>query len=126
MDKLIPGGRTQDVSLHHKASRGLLHVSHENACEVMNQLGCSGRSKTEDCDLAYSIEETPCKRDIVGEIRKVARHAGSRLRSTSLIRIGTTQTFGPIVTTRPRCPPLRNASTLKTRKGAWEITTSKR
>src|SRR4051794_16023828 len=88
----------------HPASRGPPHVSHENACQVMNQLGCGGRAKTEDCDLAYSIEETPFKRDTVREIRKAARHAGSRLRSTSLIRIGRTQTFGPAVTTSAQVP----------------------
>jgi alpha-L-fucosidase len=34
--------------------------------------GAPGGPKLEDCDLAYSVEETPFRRDIVGEIAKAA------------------------------------------------------
>jgi alpha-L-fucosidase len=41
--------------------------------------GAQGGPKLEDCDLAYSIEETPFRRDIVGEICKAAQARGLRI-----------------------------------------------
>src|SRR5436305_5468462 len=41
--------------------------------------GAPGGPKLEDCDLAYSIEETPFRRDIVGEICKAAQTRGLKI-----------------------------------------------
>jgi alpha-L-fucosidase len=58
----------EGFSLFHTRTRVKKRVNYTGAAPVL-----------EDCDLAYSIEETPFKRDIVGELCAAARRAGLKM-----------------------------------------------
>ena len=65
---------------HNQTPRRLLPVRHQNAGPATRQLDLApGGPAIEDCNLAYSIMETPFHRDIVKELCTSARRHGIKI-----------------------------------------------
>ena len=67
-----------------------------------------GGPQLESCGLAYSIMETPFRRDVVGELCAAPTAAISKSRCISLIPIGMMPISGPTVFIRSRFRPRKN------------------
>ncbi len=62
-----------------------------------------GGPTLEDCDLAYSIMETPFRRDVVKELCDAAHKRESKLISTFPIPTGMTRIFVLMLSIHSRC-----------------------
>ena len=79
MDELLQKEWNENVCVHLQSSRRLLDVRHQKESKKPRKLDSCWGASLENCDVAYSMMETPFKRDVVREVCDAGRKHGLKI-----------------------------------------------